>query len=467
MTGKMKKIVWLALIFFATHNKLIATVLQRLNTEHLPMTKPTNKEQWVTIFIHGTVNSGLSLISLPKVIIDKTDKSLYQKLHTKIRRKQKYWFVAPYFGLQPIDFNGTKKGPYPDLAHYIIRTYRELELHNNTSKQPNDFYLFGWCGMLSQTERRREAIRLYNELSTLVEEYQRFDITPKIRLICHSHGGNVALNLAAISSILSNTVPSPHINQETLKTIALMLATPPNQQHDSNPLAADLYKKPTNDALSIDELILLATPIQAETEGLCTSPMFKKILNVYSDNDTIQFADVVSTSSHKSRQIIAKPIVEAAQNRITQIKIIIDGLEQPTPPIIKNSYHSLVKTTSAFVKQVNPHAAIRGGWIISKNHKNLTHTDFWWVAFRKPTLFFTPLPFVIFTPQLLAAAKHAQANNHDAIDLNVTTTTNSVIFSSYQHNNYTTTLDTITCPLAIVTNNSHNLIEEQIKLIRH
>jgi len=57
---------------------------------------------------------------------------------------------------------------------------------------------------------------------------------PKVTLISHSHGGNVALNLAAIAE-----KESP---------------------------------------LSIERLILLACPVQQETAALVDAPMFKKFM---------------------------------------------------------------------------------------------------------------------------------------------------------------------------------------------
>ena len=54
---------------------------------------------------------------------------------------------------------------------------------------------------------------------------------------------------------------------------------------------------PVEKNFSIDELILLGTPIQPETESFLQSAIFKKVYNVYSSEDTVQQADWVSTNT--------------------------------------------------------------------------------------------------------------------------------------------------------------------------
>lgn len=110
------------------------------------------------------------------------------------------------------------------------------------------YYLFGWSGKLSFSERKKAAQDLYEHLKNLSTEYQtRYGVKPKIRLITHSHGGNVALNLASVSS--------------------------------------------SNDDISIEELVLLGCPIQHETAHKAQHPMFKKIYSFFSTLDTLQVID--------------------------------------------------------------------------------------------------------------------------------------------------------------------------------
>ena len=430
------------------------------------------KEQWVTVFIHGTCASGLALISLTKVLLDKTDKTLYQKIHRGIRKQ--HWFAGNNFGLLPIDLKKESDAPYPDLAYYIIKTYRSLELASHEAKTNHDFYLFGWNGMLSQTERSKESVRLYNELASLIAQYKSFNITPKIRLVCYSHGGNVALNLGAIHSVLTNTT-TPFYTTEQLNLMTSILAHDITSSHDFRPEASQWYKKPTNTTLQIDELILYATPIHQETESFCTSPLFKRVVNLYSENDTIQPSDIMTTQFRHCKQVLDKRFLQNQNNNIVQVKIMInrtmqknDQNEQKTATL---NYREQFSKTKKLVSSMNISAAMRGGNPMHEYHEDLTHTDFWWVSFRTPELFFTPLPFVIFTPVILQALDNAAILDTSTkfFDLNVTTNTteDTATFSLYLHDNPTELVSEQKCSLQPVTIMSEQVIKEKKNLIKH
>lgn len=104
-----------------------------------------------------------------------------------------------------------------------------------------DFYLFGWSGALSPKARLEAALLLYNNIKELNLH--------NIRLITHSHGGNVALNLKVIA-----------------------------EKHNDN-------------KFKIDELILLACPVQKQTSNYINSHIFKKKYSFHSHLDIIQVID--------------------------------------------------------------------------------------------------------------------------------------------------------------------------------
>lgn len=111
-----------------------------------------------------------------------------------------------------------------------------------------DFYAFGWSGHLDAQARKQAAQELYTQLNQLVMNHiVQHAAVPHITLITHSHGGNVALNLAAVA--------------------------------------------PEDNPLTIDRVILLACPVQQETAGLADAPMFKSIYACHSHNDQIQILD--------------------------------------------------------------------------------------------------------------------------------------------------------------------------------
>lgn len=130
--------------------------------------------------------------------------------------------------------------------HTLCQTLIDADSHRF---QADQFYLFGWSGALSFKEREKAAKNLYCQLKSLKEEYiKKNGIEPKVRLIAHSHGGNVCLLLNKVKDAIDSE-------------------------------------------FRIEELILLATPVQAETKNYACSPMFKKVYSLYSHLDSLQVID--------------------------------------------------------------------------------------------------------------------------------------------------------------------------------
>ena len=111
------------------------------------------------------------------------------------------------------------------------------------------FYLFGWSGKLSFSAREKAARELYTALKKLIAKYEKkYNQKPFIRIITHSHGGNVVLNM------------------EELQNSA--------------------------DDIHIAELILLACPVQERTKRLAQDErLFPKIISLFSTLDTMQVLD--------------------------------------------------------------------------------------------------------------------------------------------------------------------------------
>jgi hypothetical protein len=147
----------------------------------------------------------------------------------------------------------------------------------------DSFYIFGWSGKLNFGAREQSAELLYKELHILIEQYlKEHAIAPRIRIITHSHGGNVALNLARVSS-----------------------------------------KDP---AFAIDELILLACPVQDQTVSLVTDPIFKKISCIYSQLDILQILDPQGLYKNpKKTSTILSGRYFPEQENLEQIKIKMNG----------------------------------------------------------------------------------------------------------------------------------------------
>lgn len=167
----------------------------------------------ITVFIHGT-HRFAQLI--PKVI-----KPLYSRFHDSPGLK--HLSQAP--------------------RNYCYRRFLESIARYGKNYFPKEHcYLFGWSGMLSHEARVQAAYDLHKGLIEIHEKYQSYELT----LISHSHGGNVALNLAGLDC-----------------------------------------KKPYH----IDRLILIACPVQEVTKNFVYDPLFKEIYAPYSKWDSFQILD--------------------------------------------------------------------------------------------------------------------------------------------------------------------------------
>lgn len=177
----------------------------------------------ITVFIHGTRGTAF----LPIGISD------------RLSQVEKKLCSAP-LGLHRITsidptFNNVTIGHALDNADHEQFSFKH-------------FYSFGWSGDLNPEARNQAALELHTQLKQLVLNYVvRYATIPNITIITHSHGGNVALNLASISE-------------------------------ENNPLI-------------IEKLILLACPVQQETAQYADAPLFKKIYALYSQNDQLQILD--------------------------------------------------------------------------------------------------------------------------------------------------------------------------------
>jgi len=130
---------------------------------------------------------------------------------------------------------------------YLTELSRVYCLSDHSSA--DDFYFYSWSGKLNPKARKNASIHFGKELIELIKIYEKkYEKKPIIRIITHSHGGNVALLMGQYI-------------------------------HEIDP------------SIIIDNLILLACPIQNATKHLAEIPIFKKIYNIHSHNDWLQVLD--------------------------------------------------------------------------------------------------------------------------------------------------------------------------------
>lgn len=294
--------------------------------ERDPAVEQRPSETWMTVFIHGSFATTLGLISVFNVIKDKVRNTNYKKMTRLMRSDPFFYQMQPLqeLGLKPLEPHFEPKSSTQKYAVFpIAAAYERLSAYALRGREKHYFYTFGWSGLISQQRRRKEAMRLYDALIVEYQALKQRGITPKIRLIAHSHGGNVILNTAGIHDLLQKG-----LNQQPDATHY------PDSDHlaSMQQLHAVLSKAQKKLALDhlplapfcIDEIILMGTPIQPETVPFCLSPFFKKIYNFYSDDDIIQSMDWVSTRRSYSEKRITFSSVAPERPTIIQIKITLN-----------------------------------------------------------------------------------------------------------------------------------------------
>lgn len=167
-------------------------------------------------------------------------------------------------------------------TQYHLRTISDTLCAADPTNYSGEYmFLFGWSGALAFEERAQAAENLYKQLKPVLKGYkERLGVRPKLRIITHSHGGNVALNLANI--------------------------------HDDPDFV-------------VDELILMACPVQEATAPLIKSSLFKEVFVLYSSFDLMQIIDPQGLyAQNKYRPLLSKRRFPV-QDNITQVKMKING----------------------------------------------------------------------------------------------------------------------------------------------
>lgn len=175
---------------------------------------------------------------------------------------------------------GLKSPTLFDPQDYVAQTVNSLINADPINFPLEHFYIYSWSGILDFSERQRASAILYTELEKLIAHYKQVSgSVPKIRVIAHSHGGNVALNLAT------------HENTNFI----------------------------------IDELILLAVPVQAKTDTLVHSPLFKRIFSLYSTIDIPQIIDPQLFYRESGTYLLFSGQRFRPASNLMQVKIKING----------------------------------------------------------------------------------------------------------------------------------------------
>lgn len=410
----------------------------------------THKQQneqhqpWMTVFVHGSFATLLGLLSLPSVLSDDISNSFYHQINKKMRQDNTFFAKQPILerGLIKIEpsfdiktTNHKKLGAYPIINGY--HTVNQII----SPQETNLFYTFGWSGLVSQHRRRLESLRFYNSLTEELNTLHQKGIHPKIRIIAHSHGGNICINLAMIPLILAHyehlstdDYYSKHPEAcDSFIKMKELIASLPNKEiaatktgqkkTDYQPIASNFH---------IDELILLGTPIQIENQCFISSSLFTKIYSIYSEKDIIQELDWVSTKQRISNQRIAPSILEYAKtnqaycSHIVQTKLMYER-PHSQPNIKKNKPKPTAASTPSIISKIFRPKQLQ---------KDPDHKELWFFNWDGPSnkthSFLTPLPSVVILPFIMSGINLCR---HEAdLDLNLRTDGSDVIAQIYKHN---------------------------------
>lgn len=142
------------------------------------------------------------------------------------------------------------------------------------------YYTFGWSGKIKFSVRQEAGHDLFNAIKGLLKRYyQEHGAYPVVRIITHSHGGNIALNMAK---------DLPFFNDCKIEL----------------------------------ELILLACPVQKVTENIINHPEISRSYNLYSTFDLIQKLDFYT---YNGRWFLPNRTFETDAKNCAQILVKVNG----------------------------------------------------------------------------------------------------------------------------------------------
>ncbi|MFA6263599.1 MAG: hypothetical protein WCW33_03465 [Candidatus Babeliales bacterium] len=415
---------------------------------HKWLYKFSPQEHWMTIFVHGSFGSILGFLNFSDVISDHVYGTEYQQITAKMRNDDFFFRRQAILqqGLIPFEpsLDARRIEPRKFAIYPIVKAYEIINDAVYEGKQKNYFYAFGWSGLLSQTNRRSDAIRFYNALCAEVDRLRHQGIHPKIRIITHSHGGNLALNLAAVHKLLTMSLADEQVKfssvpqeDESLREMATLIKKLPSRETARTKFGQEIWDYvPVDKTLVVDELIMFASPMQPETECFCNAPIFKRVFNLYSGEDWVQRFDWVS-SKHAtvSRQrLTAITEQQKKWSRIVQARIMVGRPVKNDALVVDYEGDDALATRQQ--EQSLFDALLKGRNVLARKSKDPTHKEMWFLMWNADPegydspLF--PLPTVVMTP-LIVKALDATSDIADA-DVDVDVTEKHVVAYVAQHN---------------------------------
>lgn len=369
-TMNIKKVCLIAILlsdcYITNHTILGMTNHTRFssNTPSMANQQAVPAIRWVTVFIHGSfsLRPHLTVSNIVKMLNDTIEESVYYR-STEINRRDPFFYknqAMSGLGLHKIDI----QHPHNNAAAPILAASFEEITQYLGQNASDEYYTFGWSGLVSNKLRYLESAFLHQDLNKLIKKVEKDGYTPKIRLIGYSHGGNLALQLGAL--------------------------------HVTKDVTEQFY---------IDELWLLGTPIQVETDYLINSPIFKKVYNFYSRADRVQTLDFFSFKRFFSRKKFSRRRNFKLPDKLTQVRLKITEYE---PKDNKKSLGYLPcddpKLLKKYFKEINYDPGHFELWFMG-----------WTILTYRPTFPFHPLPILTFLPIIINCIEKNPETPHDIV----------------------------------------------------
>jgi predicted esterase len=320
--------------------------LEGKNVDYIP------RNALITIFVHGNIGlrQHLSLSNIIRFTKDDVHGTEYAKA-VSIMRNDPIFFkmqAMQELGLKRMDPDCIKPG-YACGAMALLFEQVNSTVHDTMER---NYYTFGWSGITTESARYQAAQELYHALVELVIRYNNSNITPKIRIIGYSHGGNVGLNLGAVN------------------------------EYSRHPF-------------TVDELVLLGTPILVETDHLIHSELFERVYHLYSHSDRVQTMDCFSSRRFFSKKTFQSRASFEPPSKLRQIEVRVTDTIRAKRPHSKST-HLFTRSNKSFIS----------GKARFLRDRSPGHFELWcfgWTpqGYRKKYPLY-PLPTVCLTPLIIA-----------------------------------------------------------------
>ncbi len=249
---------------------------------HADTTKPDIKNDeviWLNVFVHGimSIKPHISWSNFIKFVKDEIENTNYAKTVTSMRNDPFFFKnqAMQQIGFHKVDTSLCKEDSSANLSHILDQVCTFYGIQQNCL-----YYTFGWSGLLSSKCRYKESKRLFTSLEDEVKRLKDLGLNPKVRLFGYSHGGNVCLNLGAVRR-----------------------------------------KKFLKSDLSIDELIMIGTPVITDSDYLINDPIFKRVFHIHSLKDRVQTLDLFAPNQFCSDRIFRPRKGFELPDKLTQIQI--------------------------------------------------------------------------------------------------------------------------------------------------